>query len=109
MNGLTSMLGRVGMKLNLALLELPRYIVREDGTYEVVKDAVEAYSAEPVSKYVSLPASYRYYIPWDIDILYEGINMLEDLLRYVVPAALWMFLIISGVYLAVSIIRSLCG
>ena len=81
MNGLTSMLGRVGMKLNLALLELPRYIVREDGTYEVVKDAVEAYSAEPVSKYVSLPASERYYIPWEIDILYEGLNMLEDWLR----------------------------
>ena len=107
MNGLTSMLGRAGMKLNLALLELPRYIVHEDGSYEVVKDAIEAYSAEPISQYVDLPSTYRYYIPWDIDILYEGINMLEDLLHLVVPAALWMFLIISGVHIAISIIRSL--
>lgn len=107
MNGFTAMLGRAGMKLNLALLELPHYIVHEDGTYEVVKDAIETYAAEPISQYVDLPSTYRFYIPWDIDILYEGINMLEDLLRFVVPVALWIFLIITGVHLAVSIIRAL--
>ena len=56
MNGLTSMLGRVGMKLNLALLELPQYIVREDGTYEVVKDAVEAYRSEEHTSELQSPS-----------------------------------------------------
>ncbi len=100
MNGLTSM-------LNHALMVLPRYIVHEDGTYEVVEDAIQAFSNEPISRYVDLPARYQYTIPWDIDILYEGIEMLEGMLKNAVPMAFWIFLILTGVHLVFNLIRSL--
>ena len=107
MNGLTSMLNMAAMKLNHALMVLPHYIVHEDGTYEVVEDAIQTFSNEPISRYVDLPARYQYTIPWDIDILYEGIDMLTGMLRNAIPVAFWIFLILTGVHLVFNLIRSL--
>ncbi len=107
MNTLSTMFFKAGTQLNLALMNLPRYIVHEDGTYEVVEEAIEAYATEPVSRYVALPARYQYTIPWDIDILYEGIDMMIDLFKFIVPAAFWIFLILTGVHLAFNFLRGM--
>lgn len=102
-----SALNTASLKLGIALMKLPQYIIHDDGTYEIVEEAIETYAAEPVSRYVSLPARYQYTIPWDIDILYEGIEMLEGLLKNAVPVAFWIFLILTGVHLVFNIIHAL--
>ena len=107
MNGFTSALGMTAMKIQTALLAIPHYVVHDDGTYEVIEDAIQTFSNEPISRYVDLPARYQYTIPWDIDILYEGVDMLTGMLRNAIPVAFWIFLLLTGVHLVFNFIRSL--
>jgi len=107
MFGFTSALNKASLNIGMALMKLPKYIIHDDGTYEIVEEAIETYAAEPISNYASLPARFQYTIPWDIDILYEGINMLTDMLKNAVPVAFWIFLILTGVHLVFNLIRSL--
>ena len=72
-----------------------------------MEDAIQAFSNEPISRYVDLPARYQYTIPWDIDILYEGVDMLTGMLKSAVPVAFWIFLLLTGVHLVFNFIRSL--
>ena len=112
-------------KLETALMSvhrnIPRYIIHEDGTYETVteplepagneedaENGIQTYSFEAVGgDYVTTPERFQYTIPWDMNIVYEGIDMMTGMLRFAVPTALWIFLLISGVYIVVNIFHVL--
>lgn len=102
------------------LRSIPKYIIHDDGTYEIVTDAIEAvengiqaYSNgfEAVGgaggDYVTMPSRFQYTIPWNMDIVYEGIDMMMNMLKDAVPLAIWLFLIISGIHLFINIVHAL--
>lgn len=106
-------LNTASLKLGIALMNLPRniprYIIHDDGTYEVierVEEGIQTYSANS-SGYVASPTRFQYTVPWNMDIVYEGIDMMLDMLKNAVPVALWIFLLISGIHLVINIVRAL--
>ena len=121
MLNLAPALNTASLKLGIALMNLrniPRYIIHDDGTYEIVDNAIEAveegiqaFTLDGVDGagggYVSTPDRFQYTIPWNLDILYEGIDMMMNMMRNVIPIAIWGFLIISGIHLFINIARAL--
>lgn len=49
------------------------------------------------------------YIVWDPTVISRGLGQIKEWIGMAFNVGIWVFLIISGIYLIVSIVRSLFG
>lgn len=49
------------------------------------------------------------YIPWDVELVFSGFNNLRSTFGVAITTGLWIFIIVSGIYLVIKIVNSLGG
>lgn len=55
----------------------------------------------------SLLLSYNPYIPWDVNLVFKGLGNLRDSFGVIFTVAIWIFIIMTGIYLVAKIVDSI--
>lgn len=51
--------------------------------------------------------NFKDYVPWDISLFYSAIATLKDNMGAGINIGIWIFFIVSGIYLAVNLVDSI--
>lgn len=55
---------------------------------------------------VQLATNYNPYIPWDVTLFYSGMTHLRGVIGTAFNIGIWIFVIISGIYLVIKLVSS---
>ncbi len=56
---------------------------------------------------ITIPSTWEQYIPWDTDLIYEGLNNLRKVIGTGFNIGFWIFIIITGIYLVLKLVDSI--
>ncbi len=56
---------------------------------------------------ITIPPTWEQYIPWDTNLIYEGLNNLRKVIGTGFNIGFWIFIIITGIYLVLTLVDSI--